>query len=151
RAADLGIALFETPFVCDGCLLDKFDVRDSTPPFVTVQERFVRVAGNELTERIGKLHRIVNAAVQSQTADGVVDMCSITREKYPSGAKLRSNPLMGLVEIAMDEIIGSCFWKSALKPVVNGFIAQRMLVGFIDLSGKADAPSSFSIISRNFE
>src|SRR5437867_2383453 len=151
RAADLRIALLEPFFVGDGCFLDKFDVRGTPASFIAVQKRFVGVAGDDVMQRIRKLHRIVNAAVQSQAADGIIDMGGITREKCAAYAKLRSDTLMCLIQVAMNEIVRFHFWKSALDPAVNGSVAKRMLVGFIDPSRKADAPSSLSIISSNLE
>ena len=139
-AADLRIAFLEPFFVGDRCLLNKFDIGRAAPPFIPVQERFVGAASDDLMQDVRNLHRIVNAAVQSQPANGIVDVRRVTREKYPSLTKLRSNPLMCLIQVAMDETIRSGFWKCALNAAVNGFIAQRMLVGFIDLRRKAGAP-----------
>src|SRR5437660_945157 len=102
-------------------------------------------------QRICQLHRIVNTAVQPEAPDGIVNVGSVTGEKYPSNTKFRSNPLMCFIQVAMDEVVGSGFRKCALDPVMDGFIAQRMLVGFIDQSRKTNPPTSLSVVSGDLE
>src|SRR5439155_7543823 len=78
-------------------------------------------------------------------------MRSVARQKYASHPEFCGNALMGLIKVAMNEIVRCRFWKCALKTAVNDFIAERVLVGFIDLGWKAGAPTSLPIISADFE
>ena len=78
-------------------------------------------------------------------------MRSVARQKYASHSEFCGNALMGLIKVAMNEMVRCRFWKSALKTAVNDFIAERVVVGFIDLGWKAGAPTSLSIISGDFE
>ena len=50
-------------------------------------------------------------------------MRSITSKKNAAQPEFGGDTLMCLIEIPMDEIVGSGFRKCSLQPSVNGFIA----------------------------
>src|SRR5262245_5541787 len=150
-AAHFWIVFFEPPFVCYGRFLNKLDIHRPAPPFIPVEQRLVGQAVDDLAERVGQLHRIVNAAIETQASDRTVHMRSVACQKYSSHPEFCGNALMCLIEVAMNEIVRCRFWKCALKTAVNDFIAERVVVSFIDPCWKAGAPTSLSVISRNFE
>src|SRR2546422_3180913 len=93
----------------------------------------------------------MNARVEAEPADRIVDVCCVACEKDAPNPKLRCNTLMNLIKIAVNDVIGLRKRKCALQPRMHGVVIQRFLVRFIGSRRKHSAPASLTVISRNFE
>src|ERR1700704_5981706 len=69
---DLRVALFQPFLVRDGLLLYELDVGGPPAPLVTLEQFLACLPARDKMQRFGKLHRVVNAAIQAETPDRVV-------------------------------------------------------------------------------
>src|ERR1041384_1011701 len=103
--ADFRVAFLEPFLVRDSSLLYDLDIHWTATAFVPVEQRLFGLLCYNLVQRIDKLHRIVYAAIQAETADWVIDMCRVPGKKNASGAELSRNALVGLIEVGVDDLI----------------------------------------------
>ena len=103
--ANLWILLFKPLLVCDRGLLDELDVDGAAAPLIAVQERLVRIPRDDVMQCIDKLHRVVNAAVQPESSDRIVDVGRVPGQEYPACSNPGGDALVGFIEVAVDDLI----------------------------------------------
>ena len=74
RLARFGIALFEAFFVQDRLLLHELNVERASSSRVAIEQIVAGLLRNYLVQGIDQFHGIMNAAIQSQTTDGIIDV-----------------------------------------------------------------------------
>src|SRR5262249_43491597 len=90
-------------------------------------------------------------AVETEAADGIVDVRRVAREKHAAFAERRRDALVHLVQIAVNEVIRLRGRLDSLQSGVRGFVTERLLVGFLRTSRKERPPSSSLIVAGDLE
>src|SRR5690606_28471963 len=84
-------------------------------------------------QQLGKMIGVMNAAIEPEPANGVVDVRGVASEKYTAVPEIRCNTLVHAIYVAMDDLIAPRLREKFLKA---GF--GRLLVKdfFISLAGQ---------------
>jgi len=132
------IGLFEQLLVGDRRLLHELDDERPASPLVAIERRFIGLFGRDQMQRVGELHRVVDATVETEAADWIVDVRGIAREKHAALAERRRDALVHFVQISVDEVVRLRGRHDSLQSCVRGFVTERLLVGFVATTGDDD-------------
>src|SRR5207302_7227286 len=123
-----GIALLQLLLVRHGLLLHVLDIERPAAPLVGVENR-IGSAAQHTVEQAGQVPGFVDAAVEPEPADRVVDVRGIAAEKYPPLAELFCNTLMNVIEIQVLPIRAGGI--ASRQPSPHRVVRERFLVALV--------------------
>ena len=112
---------------------------------VFVENAVGRLAADDAAEQAAQLDRIVDAEVQAQPAERIVDVRGVAGEEHAALAEARRDALMHVVEIAVDDVVGAVLGQESLqaRSVASGFISSSSVCsGRVDDSTRHSGPRS---------
>ena len=83
--------------------LHELDVQRTAVQVILIENVLGRFAANDATQQIAQLDGIVDAEIQAEAAERIVDMRRVAREEHATFAEACRHPLMHVVEIAMHD------------------------------------------------
>src|SRR5581483_2318348 len=117
--ADLGIALFQQALVALGDRVDRVDCRGLPLRLVPRELLLAGLAVPHAGEAPGQAQRIVDAAVESHAAQGVVDVCGVPREEDTSSTIGRGYALAHAIERAHHDLVGLVARQQVLQTALD--------------------------------
>src|ERR1700757_4227555 len=93
----------------------------------------------------------MDAAVEPQPAERIVYMRRISSKEGAAFAEHFCYTLMNLVETAMNDRVSAALWKELLKPALDSFTPEDLIVGLTPRSGKQYAPQATTIVTGDLE
>ena len=143
------VLLFHPLLVGDGLLLHELDVERTAVQVVFVENVLGRLAADDAAEQVAQLDRIVDAEVQAEPAERVVDVRGVAREEHAAFAEACRHALMHVVEIAVDDVVGSVLGQEALQPRLGRRGVHQLVVGLLGLRRGQHAPQRAPIRRRS--
>ena len=103
RLARAFILFFQPLFVGDALFLHIFDVNWPPALIVTAQRLCGLLVTQYPDEAACQIDRIMDAAIEAEAAERIVDVSGVSDEEGTSLLKRRRDPLMHTVEITVDD------------------------------------------------
>ena len=143
------LALLEPLLVGDRLLLHILDIQGSSDGFVVVQVG-VFAAQNAVQER-AQVPRLVDAGIEAEAADRVVDVRRISAKEHPALAKIPCHALVDRIEVEVEVIALLLRHVDAREACAHRGIRQRLLVLLVLARVEHRAPASLEIVARHLE
>ena len=100
------LARLQALLVGDRLLLHELDRHGAALEAVEIEQALGR-ARHYLEQLVAQIGRVLDAAVEAHAADRIVDMGGVAGEQHAALAEARRHPLVGDVEIAVDDFVGA--------------------------------------------
>ena len=123
------LAFLQPLLVGHGLLLHVLDVERPASIFILVE--IGAFASKRTVQKIGEVPGFVDARVQAEAADGIVDMGCIAAEKHPALAEVLRHALVHVVEIQVQivsVVLGNVY---SSQPCPYRCVRKRFLVALI--------------------
>src|SRR6185436_17617551 len=100
--------------VPDRDLLHVLEVDGAALAHVAIEQGLIGLAAADPAQLLRQIERIVDAAIQAERADGIVEMRCIAGEQHAADAKVLRHALMHLVDALVLDRVGARPWLEAL-------------------------------------
>jgi len=146
-----GSFFLERLLVLDRLRLHVVDLRLAALAGVAVEHPMFGAPEPDIGELVGKVHRVMDAAVHAHAADGIVDMGAVAGEQHAALVEGGGDPLMHGIERVIRDLVFAALGVDALQAALDAFHAQRLLVGFVGRDRHDAAPDSGRTVAFDLE
>src|SRR5207247_1295873 len=121
-------------------------------PLVTKrQARGFRLRDRDAAECFGELHRVVDAAVQAEAPDRIVDVRGVASEEHPALAERLRHALVHPVDVPVRDQLHRVVLAELSQPPAHRAFGERFVVRLVLPRGKDRAPVSFQVVAHDLE
>ena len=86
---------------------------------------------DDAAEQAGQLDRVVDAEVEAEPAERIVDVGGVAGEEHAALAEARRDALVDVVEIAVDDVVGPSLGRKLLQPLLGRRRVHQFVVGLL--------------------
>src|SRR5258708_7308683 len=151
RLTYFGVALLEPFLVRDGLLLHEPDVDRPAATLVTVEQSLARFPPCDPVQRFGELDRVVDAAVQAEAPDRIVDVRRVAREEHPALAEGFRHALVHAIDVPVRDQVHGMIFMELPQPSAHRGLRKRLLIRLVLPGRKHRAPAPLQIIAHDLE
>ena len=114
-----------------------------TLALIGIQHRFRGFAAMQRRQLVGQIDGVMQTAVHTHAADGIVQMGRITRKEHPTQPVLCRDALMHVVDGAMFSVIATVFFPDTLQACLGLGVGQHFRIRLFGRGRKQTTPAAY--------
>ena len=150
RPLHSGIAFFHGLLVADRHGLHLLDGGGAALPRIKVEQSF-RLAMPMTAELVAKIDGIMDAAVEAEAAERIVQMGGVAGEQHAAGTESGCHALMHPVSALVANLIGAGLRHESLQRRLDAFRRQQRFFAFVWIDRVGQPPKPGCAIVRHLE